>query len=126
RQVLADKDDFGAARLIFTPGGADIAAHGLVHTLENDFSVSAVHPQDAFIAQHARAVNLDQAAQEFIQLRDVERAVAAEYKSGYARSMAAVCMAVFLCMIMVAMFVAVMIVVVMVMRRFFQEGGIDF
>src|SRR5690606_29462437 len=102
-------------------GSANVAPHCLMDALKNDFPVGAVHPQHTFIAQHAVSVNLQQAAQEFIQLCDIEGTVAAEHKCRDALGM------VFMRMVMVAVFIAIMIMVMrMVMILRIQKGGIDF
>lgn len=66
-QVLADENDLAAARFVSRPRRTEIAAHGLMYPLENHFARCALQPQHAFVAQHARSVDLNQAANEFLE-----------------------------------------------------------
>jgi hypothetical protein len=49
--------------------------------LEDDFALGALHEQDAFVAQHAWAVDVDDGAQKVLQLGRVEGAVGLEDKA---------------------------------------------
>ena len=97
RQVLSDKNDFAASRLGLRPLPAQIAAHGLMHALKDHLAGGAFHPQHAFVAQYARTIDLDQAAEEFLQPARIEGAIAAKDKRCNIIRVAA---AVMMCMIM--------------------------
>src|ERR1700752_2912149 len=73
RQIDADEHHFANFWLVFGPFGPKVAPHELVHALEDDLPVSAVHVEHALVAQHARAVDLDDGAKEIFQLRWLER-----------------------------------------------------
>ena len=62
-------------RASLAPTGAQVAAHELVHALEDDLALGAHHVQHALVAQHARAVDVDDGAQEVLQLGGVEGTV---------------------------------------------------
>ena len=60
----------------FSPGahfGPEVAAHQLVHALEDHLAVGALHVQHALVAQHLRPVDLDDGAEEVLELAGVER-----------------------------------------------------
>ncbi len=78
RQVDADEDHLADARFASLPFGPQVAAHELVHALEDDLALGALHPQHALVAQHARAVDVDDGAQKILQLGGVEGAFGAE------------------------------------------------
>ena len=71
-QFNADEDHFADFGLACSPFGAQVAAHELVHTLEDDLAVHARNVQHTLVAQHARAVDLHHRAQEVFQLGGVE------------------------------------------------------
>ena len=52
-----------------------------MHALKDDFSVTALHVQNAFIAQHARAVNVDDRAQKIFQLARIEGPLGFKYEA---------------------------------------------
>ena len=54
--------------------GPQIAAHQLVHALEDHLAIGAIHVKHALVAQHARAVHLHDGAQEVFELGGVEGA----------------------------------------------------
>lgn len=78
-----------------------------MHALEHHLAVGAVHPQYAFVAQHARAEHVDQAAKELVEARRVERTVALEHEGG---NVVAV-MGVVVVMVAVAAMLAMLVVV---------------
>ena len=52
-----------------------------MHALEYDFSVTALHVQNTLIAQHARAVNIDDSAQKVFELARIEGPLGFKYKT---------------------------------------------
>ena len=70
-QIDADEYHFAHSLLILVPRLTQIAAHELVHALENHFAFGAFHVQDAFVTQHARSVNIDDSAQEIFEFGGV-------------------------------------------------------
>ena len=64
RQVLPDENHVAAALFALAPGRAEVAAHELVHALEDDFARRALHPEHAFVAEHLGAEDVDDFAQE--------------------------------------------------------------
>src|SRR5664279_5676196 len=50
-QVDADEDHLAALLLARHPLRAEIAAHELVHALEDDLAIGSLHVQDALVAQ---------------------------------------------------------------------------
>ena len=67
-QVDADEDHLAALLFAGRPLRAEVAAHQLVHALEDHLAVAALHVQHALVAQHLRAVDLHDRAQEVLQL----------------------------------------------------------
>src|SRR5690606_32676523 len=58
RQVDADEDHAADAWFALGPLGAQVAAHELVHALEDHLARRALHVKHALVAQHARAVDV--------------------------------------------------------------------
>ena len=115
RQVLSDKNDFAAPCLGFPPLPAQVAAHGLMHSLKNHLAGGTLHPKHPFVAQHARSVDLDQAAQKFFETGRIEGAIAAKDKCrNIIRMTAAMMMVVMVVLVMVAMIIAVVFMIVRV------------
>ena len=71
-QLDADEHHFAVSHLIRGPGRPQIAAHELVHTLEDDLALGAFHVEYTLVAQHARAVNIDDGPQEVFQFGRIE------------------------------------------------------
>ena len=69
-----DADEHHFAHSLFTNGpfGAQIAAHELVHPLENDFAVSTFHVEHTLVAQHLGAIDVDDSTQKVFQLNRVK------------------------------------------------------
>jgi hypothetical protein len=80
-QFNADEHHFAHPGLIRGPLGPQIAAHELVHTLKNDFSVGALHVQHPFVAQHAGAIDIDHGTQEIFKLGGIKGAIGFENKT---------------------------------------------
>ena len=74
-QVNSDEDHFADALFAFSPIGAQITPHQLVHALENHLFLSALHIEHAFVAQHLGAIDVDDGAQEIFQFGGVELAL---------------------------------------------------
>ena len=74
RQVNPNEHHFADALFTLRPIRAQIAAHQLVHTLEDHLLVGALHIQHPFVAQHLGAVDVDDGAQEVFQLGGIELA----------------------------------------------------
>ena len=70
-----------------------------MHALKDDFSVTALHVQNAFIAQHSRAVNVDDRAKKIFQLARIEGPLGFKYEA----------LNVIIHMVMVAMFLRVVV-----------------
>ena len=62
RQIDANEYHFAHSLLLGFPRLAQITAHELVHALEYHLALGAFHVQNAFVTQHARAVNIDDSA----------------------------------------------------------------
>src|SRR5712664_3592128 len=80
RQLLADEHQQRFLPVGLGPGLAEVAAHHHVHALEHDAARIALHPQHALVAQEIRAVHLDHAREELLELRAVERLLRAEHE----------------------------------------------
>ena len=80
-QVDADEHHLALARLIHTPDRAQIAAHQLVHALENHLALGVFHIEHAFVAQHAWPVDVDDGAEKVLQPRRIEGTRGSEYKA---------------------------------------------
>src|SRR3954471_8478059 len=78
RQLLADEDEERSFLVALAPGLAHVAAHHHVHSLEHHAARIALHPEDALVAQQVRAVDLDHAGEELLELLAVERLVGAK------------------------------------------------
>ena len=81
RQVNANKYHFAPAHFFGRPLRPQVAAHQLVHALENHFAVGALHVQHALVAQHARAVDIDDGPQEIFELDRIECPIGLEHKT---------------------------------------------
>ena len=81
RQIDANEYHFAHSLLILVPRLPQIAAHQLVHALKNHFALGAFHVQHAFVAQHARPINVDNGAQEIFEFGRVKGTVGFEYKA---------------------------------------------
>ncbi|ABA50312.1 hypothetical protein BURPS1710b_0388 [Burkholderia pseudomallei 1710b] len=77
RQVDADEHHLVGLLLGRQPLRGEIAAHHLMHALEHDLAVDALHVQHALVAQHPLAVDLQNAAEEILELVRIERAIVA-------------------------------------------------
>ena len=55
----------------------EVAAHHLVHALEHDLAIDALHIQHALVAQQPLAVDLQDAAEEVFETIRIERLIAA-------------------------------------------------
>jgi hypothetical protein len=82
-QIDTNEYHFAHSFLAVGPHRAQIAAHELVHALKNHFALSASHVQHAFVAQHARAVDVDNGAQEIFQFGRIKRFVRPENEAFY-------------------------------------------
>ncbi len=122
---MTDENDLVAASLVFSPRGAQVAAHRLVNSLKNDFARCALHPEYAFVAQHPGPIYLDQVADKVFQLGWIKRLFAPENKGRDAVSVMAM-MVVMLHVVMFMTMVMVAMIVTVVVRIFcLQKVGID-
>src|SRR5205085_6899190 len=80
RQLLVDEDEERGLLLALPPRLAHVAAHHHVYALEDDAARIALHPEDALVAQQIRAVDLDHAREELLELLAVERLVGAKHE----------------------------------------------
>ncbi len=71
-QVNTNENHFALTHLFCAPLGPEVAAHQLVHALENHFSIGAAQVQNAFVTQHAGAIHVDNGPQEIFQLGRIE------------------------------------------------------
>ena len=83
RQIDANEYHFAHSLLLRLPRLAQITAHELVNALENHFALRAFHVQNAFVAQHARAIDVDDGAQEIFQFGRIKRFVRPENEAFY-------------------------------------------
>lgn len=74
-QVNTNEHHLADALFTLSPIGAEVAAHQLVHTLEDHLLFGALHIEHAFVAQHLGAVDVDDGAQEIFQLGRIELAL---------------------------------------------------
>ena len=81
RQVNTNEHHLADALFAFGPIWPEVAAHQLVHTLEDHLLFSALHIQHAFVAQHLGAVDVDDGAQEIFQLGWVKLALGLVHKA---------------------------------------------
>ena len=125
-QILGqiDTDEHHLADLGFAgrPFGAYIAAHQLVHALENHFFVHAGDVQHPLVAQHARAVDLDHGAQEIFQLGGVEGAGSLVDEG---LDVIVVGMVVRVVAVLAMLMIVVMMVVIVPVVVILQEVGVD-
>ena len=75
RQVNTNEHHLADALFTLGPIGAEVAAHQLVHTLEDHLLFGALHIEHAFVAQHLGAVDVDDGAKEVFQLGRIELAL---------------------------------------------------
>src|SRR5574344_2064801 len=73
-QVDANEHHAAFAAFVRCPLWPQVAAHELVYALENHLALGALHIENALVAQHARAVDVDDGTQKILQLGRVERA----------------------------------------------------
>src|SRR5664280_1537725 len=78
RQVDADEHHLAGLLFPCRPLRPEIAAHQLVHALEDDLAVGSLHIEHALVAEQLRAIDLDDRAQEVFELGGVERLVGAK------------------------------------------------
>ena len=71
-QINADEHHLADALFALTPIGAQIAAHQLVHALENHLFLGTFHVEHAFVAQHLGAIDVDDGTQEIFEFCRVE------------------------------------------------------
>jgi hypothetical protein len=97
-----------------------------MYALEDHLALGAFHVKHAFVAQHARAEHLHQAAQEFVQPCRVERARALEHEGG---DVVAVMRVVMIVLVVVpagfAMLVVVAAIVAVLVFLGVEEGRVD-
>ena len=82
-----------------------------MHTLEKHTAIQALHVKDAFVAQQIRAVNLDDAAEEFFQAGRIEGFVRTEHESA---DFIVVMMMMMVLVVVTAVFVALVVMIVTV------------
>ena len=63
-----------SALLAFGPLWPQIAAHELMYALKNDLALGALDGQNALVAKHPRAIDIDDGTQEILKLCRIERA----------------------------------------------------
>ncbi len=80
-QVNTNEHHLADALFTLSPIGAEVAAHQLVHTLEDHLLFGALHIEHAFVAQHLGAVDVDDGAKEVFQLGRVELTCGLEHKA---------------------------------------------
>ncbi len=115
RQVDANEHHLADALFPFSPIWPEVAAHQLVHALEDHLLFGTLHIQHAFVAQHLGAVDVDDGAQEIFQLGWVKLALGLVHKALHiivVVMMVAVVAVLVVHMVMVAMFTVRMIVAV--------------
>ena len=112
-QVDADKDHTAFALLVASPFGAQIAAHELVHTLEDNLAGRSLHVKNALVAQHFGAVDIDDGAQEIFELGGVERTICTVDKTFHI----IVVVMVVRVIAVLAMFMVVIVIVVVIAIR---------
>lgn len=114
-QVNANEHHLADALFALGPIRAQVAAHQLVHALEDHLLFGALHIQHAFVAQHLGAVDVDDGAQEVFQLGGIELALGLVHKALHVVIMVVMVTVVAVLvvhMVMVAMFTVRMIVAV--------------
>ena len=74
-QIDPNKDHFVVFNLVFAPLRSQITAHQLMHALEDHLAIGPLHVQNAFVAQHFGAINIDNGTQEVLKLRGIKRAI---------------------------------------------------
>ena len=80
-QIDTNEYHFAHSLLLRLPRLPQITAHELVHALEDHLALGAFHVQNAFVAQHARAIDVDDGAQEIFQFGRVQGSVCFEDKA---------------------------------------------
>ena len=71
-QVNANEYHLADAGFVGFPQRPQVAAHQLMHALEDDLALGANHVQHTLVAQHARAVHIDDGTQKVVQLGGAE------------------------------------------------------
>lgn len=66
RQLDADENHLAHARLALGPDRPQVAAHELMYALKDHFVLGALHIKNAFVAKHARAVDIDDSTQKIL------------------------------------------------------------
>ena len=143
-QINANEHHLADALFAFGPIRPEVAAHQLVHALEDHLLLGALHIQHAFVAQHLGAIDVDDGAQKVFQFGGVKLALGLVHKALHVIVMVVVMavvavlvmhmvmvmvamrvvMAVVMCMVvLVRGMVAVLAVVVMVIVR--QDVGVN-
>ena len=74
-QINTDEHHLADALFAFGPIRAQIAAHQLMHALEDHFLFGALHIEHTFVAQHLGAVDIDDGTKEVFQLSGVKLAL---------------------------------------------------
>lgn len=114
-QVNANEHHLADALFALGPIRAQVAAHQLVHALEDHLLFGALHIEHAFVAQHLGAIDVDNGAQEVFQLGRIELTLGLVHKALHVVIMVvmvAVVAVLVVHMVMVAMFTVRMIVAV--------------
>ena len=75
RQVDTNEHHLADALFALSPIWPEVAAHQLVHALEDHLLFSALHIEHTFVAQHLGSVNVDDGTQEIFQLGRVKLAL---------------------------------------------------
>ena len=129
RQVNADEYHLADAGFVGFPQRPQVAAHQLMHPLEDDLALGASHVQHTLVAQHAWAVHIDDGTQKVFQLGGAEWPGGAVDKAFHV-IVVMVVVAVRLPVLMlvrgmVAMLAMRMVVVIVTVVVFGQEIGVD-
>jgi hypothetical protein len=68
-KVDSNENHFAFLGFAWCPFGPQIAAHQLVYPLKNDLAVTSLQVENAFVAQHFGAINLNDGTEEILELR---------------------------------------------------------
>lgn len=81
RQVNADEYHLADAGFVGFPQRPQVAAHQLMHALEDDLALGTRHVEYPLVAQHARTVHIDDGTQKVFQLGGAEGPGGAVHKA---------------------------------------------
>ena len=81
RQIDANEHHLAHFHFAIGPHRPQVAAHELVHALEDHLALGATHVQHPLVAQHLGAIDVDDGPQKVLQLGRIESPLGLEDKT---------------------------------------------